>query len=86
MNKLKRIIAIACIVILVGLYIATFITAIIDNSISMTLFKGCVACTIFVPIAAYFYIWLHKYAMKRSGRKDYDSSTDDSVKDKSSND
>ena len=71
MDKIKRIVAIAAIAILVGLYIVTLVFAIIDHSATMVLFKGCVALTIFIPIAAYCYICLHKYAMTRSGRKNY---------------
>lgn len=71
MKKLKQIIAIICIVILLGMYIVTFIMAVLNNSATMTMFKGCIACTIFVPVVAYIYIGLHKYAMTRSGRKDY---------------
>ena len=68
MKKLKRILAIICILILLGMYIATFILALADNSATMFMFKGCVACTIFVPVVAYFFICLHRYAMKRSGK------------------
>lgn len=71
MKKAKQILAIICIVILLGLYIATFIMALTDNSATMFMFKGCVACTIFVPVVAYVYLCLHRYAMGRSGRKDY---------------
>ncbi len=70
MKNLKRIFAILLIVILVGMYIATFVMAILDRSETMAMFKGCVALTIFIPIVAYFYIALHRYAMYRSGRSD----------------
>lgn len=76
MKNIKRIVAIACIVVLVCLYIVTLIMAFIDHSEAMTMFKGCVATTIFVPIVIYCYICLHKYAMHRSGRKDYYSKED----------
>lgn len=71
MKNLKRFIAIACIILLVGMYVVTLILAITDSSASMNMFKGCVACTIFIPLVAYCYICLHKYAMTRSGRKNY---------------
>ena len=71
MKKIKRILAIVCVAILLGLYIATFVMALLDSSATMIMFKGCVALTLFVPLAAYGYICLHKYAMTRSGRKDY---------------
>ena len=71
MKKVKQIIAIIGIVILVGMYVTTFIMALCDSTATMSMFKGCIGVTIFVPIAAYVYICLHKYAMNRSGRKDY---------------
>ena len=83
MKKTKRILAIICIIILVGLYVAAFVTSLFDKSASMTLFKGCIALTIFVPGVAYIYICLHRYAMTRSKRKDYYSpvsSVDDNDK------
>ena len=82
MKNTKRILAIICIVILAGLYVTTFIMSILDSSATMAWFKGCVACTIFIPVAAYGFICLHRYAMTRSGRKDcYDTSDPDSVSD-----
>ncbi len=70
MDKLKRILAVICIVILVGLYVTTFFMALFDSSATMSMFKGCVACTIFVPVAAYIFLCAHRYAMNRSGRRD----------------
>ncbi len=77
MNNLKRILAVICIVVLVGLYVATFLAAIFDSSATMTLFKGCVACTIFVPVTAYLLYCLHRYAMKLSGRDPGQASSSD---------
>ena len=70
MKKLKRILAIICVIILAGMYVLTLIMALLDSSATMFMFKGCVACTIFVPVMAYLYICIHRYAMKRSGRED----------------
>ena len=56
MKKIKRILAIVCVAILLGLYIATFVMALLDSSATMIMFKGCVALTLFVPLAAYGYI------------------------------
>lgn len=76
MKKVKQIVAIICVVVLVGMYVTTLIMAICDSSATMSMFKGCIGVTIFVPIMAYVYICLHKYAMGRSGRKDYYSEED----------
>ena len=76
MNRFKRIIAIVCVAFLVGIYIVTFIMALADSSATMFMFKGCVICTIFIPVAAYGFMLLHRYAMTRAGRKDYYSDND----------
>lgn len=77
MKNLKRILAIICIIVLAGMYIVTLIMAICDSSATMSMFKGCIGVTIFIPIAAYVYLCLHKYAMNRSKRKDYYSKEDE---------
>jgi len=77
MKKIKQILAIICVVILLGLYVLTFIMSLIDSPSTMTMFKGCIACTIFVPLAAYVFWCFHRYAMFRSGRTDSYSSPDD---------
>lgn len=79
MKKIKQILAIALVVILVGLYAVTLFMAIFDSSATMSMFKGCIACTIFVPVILYLYSWLHKWGMKRSGRKDYDARGDENL-------
>ena len=71
MKNVKRILAIICILILVGLYVTAFVMSFLDRSASMTLFKGCIALTIFIPVVAYLYICMHRYAMTRSKRRDY---------------
>ena len=76
MKKIKRIVAIICIILLLALYVTTFVMALTDSSATMFMFKGCVICTIFIPVVAYGFILLHRYAMTRSGRKDYYSDKD----------
>lgn len=82
MKNVKRILAIICIIVLVGMYVTTLIMAICDSSATMSMFKGCIGVTIFVPIAAYVYMCLHKYAMNRSKRKDYYSKEEKRGEDK----
>ncbi len=67
MKNLKRIFAILMIVILAGMYIATFVMAFLDRSETMAMFKGCIAMTIFVPVVLYGYVILHRLAI---GRRD----------------
>ncbi len=70
MKKLKRILAIICVVILLGMYVATAVMAVLDRSETMAMFKGCLALTIFIPVVSYLYLCLHRYAMYRSKRSD----------------
>ena len=70
MKKLKQILAIICVIILVGLYVTAFVMALLDKPGTMAVFKGCIICTIFVPVAAYGFWCLHRYAMRRSKRSD----------------
>ena len=62
---MKRILAWIGIGILVAMYLVTLIMAIFDSSATMSMFKGCVAVTIFVPVVIYGYLLLHKYAMSK---------------------
>ena len=70
MKNVKRVLAIICAAVLALMYIVTFIMAIADSSATMSMFKGCILCTIFVPLIAYGFVCLHKYAMYRSKRED----------------
>ena len=65
MKNVKRIFAIILTVILVGMYITTFVMAFLDRSETMAMFKGCIALTIFVPVVLYFYVILHRLAVNR---------------------
>ncbi len=65
MKILKRIFAIILIVVLLGMYITTFVMAFLDSSETKTMFKGCIAMTIFVPVVLYAYVLLHRLAMRR---------------------
>jgi hypothetical protein len=85
MDKLKRILAVICIVILVGLYVTTFFMAVFDSTATMSMFKGCVICTVFVPVVAYLYLCLHRYAVNYFDRL-RDEGTPSSADDNASSD
>ncbi len=70
MKNVKRILALICVVILVGMYVATAVLAVLDSSKTMAMFRGCLILTIFIPTVAYLYMCLHRYAMYRSKRSD----------------
>ena len=55
---LRRVLAIACIVVLVGMYVATFIVALMDFPGQDRLFQACLVATIGLPILLWIYLWL----------------------------
>ncbi len=65
MKKFKRILAWAGIVLLVGMYLATFLLAIFDHSASMSMFRASVGCTILVPVMLYAYTLVYKWTKDR---------------------
>lgn len=58
-KKTKQIAAWVCIILLVSLYIITFIVALLDFPGSGALFQSCLAATIGLPILLWIYIWLY---------------------------
>lgn len=58
MQKSKRILAIIGIVILVGLYVVSLISAFFATEASATLFKVSIFSTIIIPILIYIYMML----------------------------
>lgn len=68
-TKGARIAAIVCVVLLLGMYVATFIAALAAKPYSNGMFLGCVLCTVFVPI--FLHILIRMFAMM-SERKEGD--------------
>lgn len=68
MKKFKRAFALIGAVLLILLYVSTFVFALFDHSASMGLLKASVACTILFPVLLYAYILVYK-----TTRKDDDS-------------
>lgn len=64
MAKLKKIFAIAGVVILLGMYLFTFISAILATPNTHSLFLGSLAATIIVPIFLYAYMLIYKVVYK----------------------
>ena len=61
----KQIAAIICIVLLVGMYVATLIVALLDFPGSDRLFASCLVATIGLPILLWIYIWLFQKVKER---------------------
>ena len=64
MNKMKRVLALLAVVLLIGLYLCTFIFSLFDSELSQNLFMASVALTIILPVLFYgmmmFYRLFHK--------------------------
>lgn len=60
MKRMKRILAIIGIVIILGLYIITFLSAIFVKQVTGTLFLSCLVVTVMVPVILYLALWLYQ--------------------------
>lgn len=58
-KKSKQIAAWICILLLVLMYVATFITALLDFPGSGALFQSCLVATIGLPVLLWIYIWIY---------------------------
>lgn len=61
----KRIVALLGVAVLLLMYIISLIFAILARPEAMSLFMGSLACTIFIPIAIYVYIWFYNLFYKK---------------------
>lgn len=64
MRNMKRIVALAGVVVLVGVYLTTLITAIFAKSLSSGMFMASLYCTIAVPIIIYGFMTVYKMVHK----------------------
>lgn len=64
MKKGKRIIAGAGAILLILMYVATLIFALIDHPAAHNLFIGSLVCTGVVPVLLYIYMLLYKLSNK----------------------
>lgn len=64
MKKIKRILALAGVLLLAGLYASTLVTALMDSPQAGDWFKASVACTIGVPVVLYACILVHRWMKK----------------------
>ena len=61
---LKRFIAIAGVILLLSMYILTFVFALTDNPGTMGMFKASLAMTIIVPVLLYAFRLVYKLLKK----------------------
>ena len=69
MKRGKQILAIIGIVLLVGLYLATFIAACFASEASSGLFLACIYATIIVPVFIWLYQLFYKLGKKNKDEK-----------------
>lgn len=72
--KLKRFFAIAGIILLVGMYVATLIFSIIQGEMAAGLFRASLICTIVIPVFIYIYTMLFKNMKNRRDSYKMDNS------------
>lgn len=65
MKKTKRILSILGVALLVGLYAATFIFALIDSPAAFECLKVSVGLTILVPIVLWIYLAMFRFIERR---------------------
>ena len=65
MYKLRRIFAAAGAVVLLGMYLLTFISAILATPATHALFLGSLSATIIIPIFLYAYTLIYKMVYKK---------------------
>jgi len=66
MEKLKRILALGGVVVLVGLYLLTFISSFIVTEYQASLFQASIYATIIIPIFLYGYMLIYRVLKKDS--------------------
>ena len=69
MKKTKRILALAGAVLLILMYVLTFIFAMIDHPMTGNLFRGSFACSMIIPVLLYGYILVYRLASKNDENK-----------------
>ena len=74
MKKIKQILAILGILLLLGLYVTTFVMALTDNTETMLLFKASLFATFVVPVLMWAYSLVYKLARKNSDSKESNKS------------
>lgn len=70
MKKMKRIAALISAILLIGLYLSTFIFSMFDSEFAQSLLMASVAMTILLPVLLYGILMVHKLVDKRDENND----------------
>lgn len=74
MNKLKRILALIGAILLICMYAATLVFALIDSPTADSLLKASIAATILIPVLLYAFILIARLLKDRGNDQDRDRS------------
>lgn len=74
MNKLKRILALIGAILLICMYTATLVFALIDSPTADALLKASIAATILIPVLLYAFILIARLLKDRGNDQDRDRS------------
>lgn len=68
--KIKRILAVAGIVLLAAMYISTLIFSVMEGQLAQDLFRASILCTLIVPVFIYIYMTIYKYIKDKKNPPD----------------
>ena len=60
MKKIKQILALAGVIILIGLYLLTLLSSITDNPNSMNYFAASIVATVMIPVLLWAYSFIYR--------------------------
>lgn len=70
MKKMKRILALAAVILLILLYLSTLVFALLDAPVFTALLKASVAATILLPVLLYGILMFHRLPGKNKDLED----------------
>ncbi len=73
MKKSKRVMALLGAILLILLYVSTFIFAFVDHSTSLGLLNASIAATILLPVLLYIYTLFYRISHKNDSDDSHDS-------------
>ena len=86
MKKAKRILALSGVILLVAMYVATLVFALLDSPNSFVLFKASIYCTIVIPVIVYSGTLIFNNAARKKEWKIETDDAKDAPDDNSKND
>ena len=61
-QKIRRLLALAAVLFLAGLYLAAFLSAVFGSGLSSDLFKASIFCSVVIPAAVYGFLLILRLA------------------------